>query len=66
MKQIFLFISITIICVGLYLKLFYDVPDAQEQINFFVSWFLIIVGTGSVLINLFWSSKTDHSNKSHE
>lgn len=66
MKQIFLFISIVIICVGLYLKLFYDVPDAQEQINFFVSWFLIIVGTGSVLINLFWSSKMDNSNKNHE
>lgn len=59
MKQIFLFVSIAIICVGLYLKLFYDVPDAQEQINFFVSWFLIIIGTGSLLTNIFW----DHKNK---
>lgn len=62
MKQIFLFISIAIICIGLYLKLFYDVPDAQEQINFFVSWFLIIVGAGSLLINLFWSNKKNISN----
>lgn len=62
MKQIFLFISIAIVCVGLYLKLFYDVPDAQEQVNFFVSWFLIIVGTGSLLINLFWGDKTSTPN----
>ncbi len=63
MKQIFLVISIAIICVGLYLKLFYDVPDAQEQTNFFVSWFLIIIGTGSLLINLFWNAKKKISNQ---
>ncbi len=63
MKQIFLFISIAIICAGLYLKLFYDVPDAQEQINFFISWFLIIIGTGSLLINLFWKAKKNISNQ---
>ncbi len=57
MKQIFLFLSIAIICIGLYLRLFYDVPDAQEQINFFVSWFLIIIGAGSLLINVFWDRK---------
>ncbi len=62
MKQIFLFISIAIICIGLYLKLFYDVPDAQEQINFFVSWFLIIIGTASLLINVFWNHKKKISN----
>jgi len=55
MKQIFLFISLAVLAAGLYLKFFYDVPDAQEQINFFTSWFLIIVGLGSFLANLFWS-----------
>ncbi len=57
MKQIFLFVSLAIIGFGLYLKFFYDVPDEQITINFFVSWFLIIVGTSSLLTNLFWSSK---------
>lgn len=56
MRSIFLFLSLAIIGTGLYFKFFYDVPDAQESINYFVSWFLIIVGTGSLLINLFWST----------
>ncbi len=63
MKQIFMFISISIICSGLYLKFFYDVPDTQEQINFFVSWFLIIIGTSSLLINVFWNHKKNISNQ---
>ena len=56
MKNIFLFISIIIIGIGAYLKFVYDVPDNQESINFFVSWFLIIVGISSILINLFWKT----------
>ena len=56
MKQIFLFISLGVIGIGAYLKFFYDVPDSQEAINFFVSWFLIIVGIASLLINLFWTT----------
>ncbi len=55
MKQIFFFISLIVLGFGLYLKLFYDVPDAQTTINFFVSWFLIIIGVSSMLINLFWN-----------
>jgi hypothetical protein len=55
MKQIFLFISIVLIGIGAYLKLFYDVPDSQESINFFTSWFLIIIGISSLLINLVWT-----------
>ena len=57
MKQVFLFLSLVVISVGAYLKFFYDVPDSQEQINFFVSWFLIIVGISSLLINLFWKTR---------
>jgi len=57
MKQIFLFVSLAIIGFGLYLKFFYDTPDEQIVINFFVGWFLIIVGISSLLMNLFWSSK---------
>ena len=53
-KQIFIFISLAIIGLGLYLALFYDVPDAETTINFFTSWFLVIVGVSSLLINLFW------------
>ena len=56
MKQIFLFISLIVIGIGAYLKFFYDVPDSQEAINFFVSWFLIVVGIASLLINLFWKT----------
>jgi dipeptide/tripeptide permease len=63
MKQIFLFISLAVLAVGLYLKFFYDVPDAQEQINFFVSWFFIIIGLGSLLANLFWG--TGRSNRAN-
>lgn len=57
MKQVFLFISLAIVGVGIYLKFFYDVPDNQEVINFFVSWFLIIIGISSMLINLFWKTQ---------
>jgi hypothetical protein len=57
MRQIFIFISFVVICFGLNLKLFYDVPDNQEKINFFVSWFCIIIGISSMLINLFWDTK---------
>jgi hypothetical protein len=56
MRQIFLFISLVVLGFGLYLKFFYDVPDSQIQINFFVSWFLIIVAIASLLMNLFWSN----------
>lgn len=55
MRQIFLFVSLIVLGFGLYLRFFYDVPDSQMQINFFVSWFLIIVGISSLLMNLFWS-----------
>jgi vacuolar-type H+-ATPase subunit I/STV1 len=57
MRQIFLFVSLAMLCFGLYLGLFYDVPDSQEKINFFVSWFLIIIGISSLLINLLWDAK---------
>ncbi len=56
MRQIFLFVSLAVLGFGAYLKFFYDVPDAQIQINFFVGWFLIIVGVASLLMNLFWSN----------
>jgi hypothetical protein len=56
MKQILFFISLAVIGAGLYFKYLYDVPDSQEAINFFVSWFLIIVGLASLLINLFWKT----------
>lgn len=65
MKQIFLFVSIFLVGVGFYLKYFYDVPDAQETINFFVNWFLMIVGIASLLINVFWkdsSKSSKHKN----
>jgi hypothetical protein len=57
MRQVFLFISLAIVSAGIYLKFFYDVPDNQEVINFFVSWFLIIIGISSALINLFWKTQ---------
>lgn len=63
MKQIFLFISLAVIGIGLYLKFFYDVPDAQERINFFVSWFFIIIGVGSLLANIFWTNKRKPGKK---
>jgi hypothetical protein len=56
MKQIFLFISLMVLGFGLYLLFFTDVPDSQEQTNLFTSWFLIIIGVSSALINLFWSN----------
>lgn len=63
MKQVFLFISLVIVGAGIYLKFFYDVPDNREVINFFVSWFLIIIGISSMLINLFW--KTQNSRRTN-
>ncbi len=55
MRQIFLFISLAVLGFGLYLIYFYDVPDAQVTINNFTGWFMIIIGVGSILVNLFWS-----------
>ncbi len=56
MRQIFLFISIALLGLGIYIKFFYDVPDAQATINFFVSGFLIIIAIASFLINIFSKS----------
>jgi hypothetical protein len=66
MRQILLFISIAVIGGGLYLKLFYDVPDSQTQINFFVSWFFIIIGVGSLLVNIFWGNTGDKENRNRD
>jgi len=64
MRQVFLFVSLAIIGIGLYLKFFYDVPDSQETINFFTSWFFIIIGVSSLLVNFFWDSpKNKNSHK---
>jgi hypothetical protein len=63
MRQIFLFISLAVLCFGLYLRLFYDVPDSQEKINFFVSWFLIIIALSSLLINLFWDTEKKRTDE---
>jgi hypothetical protein len=63
MRQIFLFVSLAVIGFGLYLKFFYDTPDEQITINFFVSWFLIIVGASSLLMNVAWSTSKKQRNK---
>jgi hypothetical protein len=63
MRQIFLFVSLAVIGFGLYLKFFYDTPDEQITINFFVSWFLIIVGASSLLMNVAWSTSKKRRDK---
>ena len=65
MRQILFFISLAVLAFGLYLKFFHDVPDTQEAINFFVSWFLIIVSISGMLVNMFWS-KTKNSKDDDE
>ena len=57
MRQVFFFIALALVGFGLFLKLFYDVPDTQETVNFFTSWFFIIVGGAAALIVLFWSKR---------
>jgi hypothetical protein len=67
MRQVFLFISLAVIGFGLYLGLFFDVPDSEAKINFFTSWFLIIIGVSSLLINLFWTThKKGTGSKGHD
>jgi vacuolar-type H+-ATPase subunit I/STV1 len=63
MKNIFYFISLALLSFGLYLKYFYDVPDVQETVNFFTSWFFIIIGIASILINIFWSQSGNKKPK---
>ena len=63
MRQIFLFISLGVLGFGLYLRFFYDVPDAQITINFFTGWFLIIIGVSSLLMNLFWANAKKRNDK---
>ena len=65
MRRIFLLISLALLGFGGYLKFFYDVPDAEEKVNFFTSWFFVIIGAASLLMNLFWSSPKK-TNKHHE
>jgi hypothetical protein len=66
MRQIFLFISMVVIGGGLYLKFIYDVPDSQAQINFFVSWFVIVIGVGSLLVNIFWKNARDKNKQNKD
>ena len=56
MRQIFLFIALIVLGFGIYLWRFYDVPDNQLMINFYVSRFLVIAAGASILMNLFWTS----------
>ncbi len=56
MRLVFLVLSLVVLIAGLYLKFVYDVPDGQESINLFVSGFLMIVGTSSLLVNLLWKT----------
>ena len=64
MRQIALFLSLAVLGIGLYLKYFNDVPDNQATINFFVSGFLMIVGVGTLLMNLVWKSPKSKSPES--
>jgi hypothetical protein len=64
MRQILLFISLAVLCFGLYLRLFNDVPDSQESINFFVSGFFIIIGFSSLLMNLLLDTDKKRKNGS--
>lgn len=63
MRQLFIFVSLAVLGFGLYLMFFYDVPDPQITINFFVSWFLLIVGVASLLANALWSGPKKRKNK---
>lgn len=58
-----MFVSLAVCGLGLYLKFFYDVPDSQMRVNLFVSWFLIVIGVSSLLMNLFWSSAKRERSK---
>ncbi len=65
MKQLLTVLFLLSVAGGLYLKFFYDVPDAEEQINFFVSWFLVIVGLAGFLITIFWETPRPPRNTDH-
>ena len=65
MKQLFTLISFGILGFGIYLGVFYDVPDSAQQMNFFMSWLLSIVGVAGVLIGLFWSEQHSSKNLHH-
>jgi hypothetical protein len=63
MRYVSFFLSLFVLGVGAYLKFIYDVPDSQESINFFTSWFLIIIGVSTILINLFWKVPRRKENR---
>lgn len=42
---------------GLYLKLLYDVPDAQLSLNRLTSWLLVVMGIAGVMAGLLWRSR---------
>jgi LPXTG-motif cell wall-anchored protein len=49
--------SVVLALAGLYLKFFYDVPDAEQATNDSVGTFLIILGAAGVLGSLLWKRK---------
>jgi hypothetical protein len=46
--------SVVLLLGGVYLKFFYDVPDALEVINIWVSWGLILLGVVGLIVSLLW------------
>jgi len=56
-KYFVVFLSVLLIIGGIYFKLVYDVPDGQEGLNNFVSWFLVVFGIIGIMITAMWKTK---------
>jgi len=56
-KYLIATLSAVILVGGLYLQFLYDVPDAQEVTNTWVSWFLIILGIAGLIVSLVWKQR---------
>ncbi len=53
-KYLIVILSAVLIFGGLYFKFLYDVPDGQDLTNTWVSWSLVALGIGGIMVGLLW------------
>jgi predicted MFS family arabinose efflux permease len=56
-RHVIAILSVIVFLGGIYTKFLYDVPDAQEVTNTWVSWFLIILGVVGLALSLLWKKR---------
>jgi hypothetical protein len=56
-KYLIMIMSAILIFGGLYFKFLYDVPDGQDLTNMWVSWTLVVLGVGGIIVSSLWKKR---------